>query len=165
VQGKQFYSTERILDYRVSDFVLPSSPCSQVTLPDGVSAGQTIHVQAPNGETNAIVIPEGFGPGSTFTVEFAPQHAPEGNIPQKQSPSAPSSTAVQSATHSPLQDDGFATGFNNPGWKPPHTATAAAVAATEPDVEVDAIGDQDASGSYPTIAAQPVYTTTPVYPK
>lgn len=43
----------------------------QVTLPPGVSAGQEIHVQAPDGSLNAIIIPPGFGPGSTFTVEFA----------------------------------------------------------------------------------------------
>jgi hypothetical protein len=43
----------------------------QVTLPPGVTAGQEIHVQAPDGSINAIVIPPGFGPGSTFTVEFA----------------------------------------------------------------------------------------------
>jgi hypothetical protein len=28
-----------------------------------VSEGQTIHVQAPDGQLNAIVIPLGFGPG------------------------------------------------------------------------------------------------------
>lgn len=43
----------------------------QVTLPPGVVPGQEIHVQAPDGSINAIVVPPGFGPGSTFTVEFA----------------------------------------------------------------------------------------------
>ena len=47
-----------------------------VTLPDGVTAGQTIHVQAPSGKTNAIVVPAGMGPGSTFTVEFDAGDAP-----------------------------------------------------------------------------------------
>jgi hypothetical protein len=47
-----------------------------VVLPPGVVAGQTIHVQAPDGRLNAIVIPEGMGPGSKFTVEFAPDTAP-----------------------------------------------------------------------------------------
>lgn len=41
-----------------------------VTLPPGVSSGDVIHVKAPDGRLNAIVIPEGMGPGSTFTVEF-----------------------------------------------------------------------------------------------
>ena len=40
-----------------------------------MQAGQTIHVQAPDGRLNAIIIPPGFGPGSTFTVEFAPEQA------------------------------------------------------------------------------------------
>jgi hypothetical protein len=43
----------------------------QVTLPPGVYAGQTIQVAAPDGRLNEIVIPDGFGPGMTFTVEFA----------------------------------------------------------------------------------------------
>eukprot|EP00804_Cyclotella_cryptica_P024237 CCRYP_013264-RA/>CCRYP_013264-RA protein AED:0.20 eAED:0.21 QI:165/0/0.5/1/1/1/2/0/167 len=30
-----------------------------------------IHVRAPDGRLNAITVPEGMGPGSTFTVEFA----------------------------------------------------------------------------------------------
>ena len=42
-----------------------------MTLPDGVYGGQTIHVQAPDGKVNEIIVPDGFGPGSTFTVEFA----------------------------------------------------------------------------------------------
>lgn len=42
-----------------------------VTLPDGVQSGDIIHVRAPDGRMNAISVPEGMGPGSTFTVEFA----------------------------------------------------------------------------------------------
>jgi len=42
-----------------------------VTLPDGVQAGDVIHVKAPDGRMNAITVPEGMGPGSTFTVEFS----------------------------------------------------------------------------------------------
>jgi len=47
-------------------------------------AGQTIHVQSPDGRTNAIVIPPGFGPGSTFTVEFAPDTTPPPETAQAQ---------------------------------------------------------------------------------
>eukprot|EP00804_Cyclotella_cryptica_P017475 CCRYP_017374-RA/>CCRYP_017374-RA protein AED:0.12 eAED:0.12 QI:154/1/1/1/1/1/2/166/180 len=43
----------------------------QVTLPPGVQPGDVIHVRAPDGRLNAITVPEGMGPGSTFTVEFA----------------------------------------------------------------------------------------------
>jgi hypothetical protein len=42
-----------------------------VTLPPGVNAGDIIHVRAPDGRLNAITVPPGMGPGSTFTVEFS----------------------------------------------------------------------------------------------
>lgn len=42
-----------------------------VTLPPGVQAGDIIHVRAPDGRLNAIAVPAGMGPGSTFTVEFS----------------------------------------------------------------------------------------------
>lgn len=48
----------------------------EVTLPDGVFAGDTIHVKAPDGRLNEIIVPEGMGPGSAFTVEFDPGDAP-----------------------------------------------------------------------------------------
>lgn len=51
-----------------------------VTLPPGVSSGDVIHVKAPDGRLNAIVIPEGVGPGSTFTVEFANDSVPPTNM-------------------------------------------------------------------------------------
>jgi hypothetical protein len=115
-----------------------------VTLPSGVEAGQTIHVQAPDGRLNAIVIPPGFGPGSTFTVEFAPE-----DVPPPPKPEIPDS------------GDGFAAGFHNPNWRPDATATA--VPANEPEVVVHAT-EQDADGSYPTTTYQPLYTPTPAYP-
>lgn len=93
----------------------------EVTLPDGVVEGQTIHVQAPDGKVNAIVVPPGFGPGSTFTVEFAPEEeAPP--PPTTSSYSAPAATAA-AAPPPPAGDDGFASGFNNPNYMPP-TANA-----------------------------------------
>ena len=42
-----------------------------VTLPDGVQAGDVIHVRAPDGRLNAITVPDGMRPGTTFTVEFS----------------------------------------------------------------------------------------------
>lgn len=51
-----------------------------VTLPPGVQAGDIIHVRAPDGRMNAITVPEGMGPGSTFTVEFSPDIP----VPQKE---------------------------------------------------------------------------------
>uniref|UniRef100_A0A7S4MMB2 Uncharacterized protein n=1 Tax=Odontella aurita TaxID=265563 RepID=A0A7S4MMB2_9STRA len=44
----------------------------EVTLPDGVFAGDVIHVRAPDGRLNEIIVPDGMGPGSAFTVEFDP---------------------------------------------------------------------------------------------
>jgi hypothetical protein len=109
-------------------------------LPDGVVAGQTIHVQAPDGRLNAIVIPPGFGPGSTFTVEFAPDYyaaqaeaAPASAPAAPYNPYAPAAvsanvnTTMATATAAPVQqqphaapptqgraDDGFASGFGSP---------------------------------------------------
>ncbi len=40
-------------------------------MPSGVRGGDVIHVRAPDGRINAIIVPMGMGPGSTFTVEFA----------------------------------------------------------------------------------------------
>jgi hypothetical protein len=48
----------------------------QVTLPAGVYAGQTIQVAAPDGRRNEIIVPDGFGPGMSFTVEFADSPPP-----------------------------------------------------------------------------------------
>jgi hypothetical protein len=66
----RFVLAERDSSYALALVIysfLSSNPCialsRSVTLPDGVSEGQTIHVQAPDGQLNAIVIPPGFGPG------------------------------------------------------------------------------------------------------
>jgi len=53
----------------------PGGKFIRVTLPQGVESGQTIRVKAPDGRLNEIIIPPGFGPGMTFTVEFAPESA------------------------------------------------------------------------------------------
>jgi hypothetical protein len=108
-----------------------SSQFVQVTLPPGVMEGQEIHVQAPDGKVNAIIVPPGFGPGSTFTVEFA---QPDEVAPTKQSYDPPTYQAevydsnvnsintnfdntpvahaepVNNNNHSSA-DDGFASGF------------------------------------------------------
>jgi hypothetical protein len=123
----------------------PSYPCI-VTLPAGVSPGQTIHVQAPDGQVNAIVIPDGFGPGSTFTVEFAPHAmAPVTAVPVEDSytskteyQSSPAGPPPPVAPNTTSGDDGFASGFNNPNWRP--TATAQAV-------------PYSCSGNYPSTTA------------
>lgn len=47
-----------------------------VTLPPGVHSGDIIHVRAPDGRLNAITVPPGMGPGSTFTVEFSDDTPP-----------------------------------------------------------------------------------------
>lgn len=135
-----------------------------VTLPDGVEAGQTIHVQAPDGKVNAIVIPPGFGPGSTFTVEFAPDEIPPSKIPNEK-PSEFAATSAQPTTsgfpppNNHHVDDGFATGFNNPNWTPPTAPVSATAVNNEPEVVVSA--EQGSyTGSYPTTSAKPVYSTT-----
>lgn len=84
---------------------------SPVTIPEGVSPGQVIHVQAPGGAVNAITVPQGFGPGSTFTVEFT--------TPNEQQDTKHSGTKQEQMVSSPPPtntggDDGFASGFGAP---------------------------------------------------
>jgi len=81
----------------------------QVTLPAGVSSGQTIQVAAPDGRLNEIIIPQGFGPGDTFTVEFSDA----GTQPP---PPITANQAVPLPPPPPRNndyDDGFASGFGN----------------------------------------------------
>mmetsp|Transcript_16551 Transcript_16551/g.40302 ORF Transcript_16551/g.40302 Transcript_16551/m.40302 type:complete len:248 (+) Transcript_16551:194-937(+) len=151
----------------------------QVTLPDGVYGGQTIQVQAPSGALNEIVVPEGFGPGSTFTVEFADAAAPPpssvggGAVPPPRpaanmqpyvtndnnnnnrtpAATAPVASAPAATTTGPAQDDGFASGFNNPNFTP--TATAS----------IGNNNNHDAYSQYPSAGdARPVYSAPPSYP-
>lgn len=102
----------------------------KVVLPAGVTAGQTIRVAAPDGRLNEIVVPQGMGPGSAFTVEFAdaddaPRPAKSGYGPPASSsytrPSFGDAAPAVTTTATPLPppaanpgndaDDGFATGF------------------------------------------------------
>ena len=118
-----------------------------VTLPANVHAGDAIHVQAPDGRLNEIVVPDGFGPGSTFTVEFAdtPPPAPSSSAGNSYVPTTtpyvpPVATATQAEVPPPAQnpsygnnnsaDDGFASGFNNPNFVPTSTAPPTASATT-----------------------------------
>lgn len=126
----------------------------QVTLPENVNAGDTIHVEAPDGRLNEIVVPDGFGPGSTFTVEFADGPPPANtSSTNNQSPYVPPvASATQSMGPSNSNnndiDDGFASGFNNPNF----VATASATTS---------YNSNDVS-AYPTaVDAQPVYNSRP----
>jgi len=87
----------------------------QVTLPDGVTSGQKIQVQAPDGRLNEIVIPPGFGPGSTFTVEFADVGSSPATTSKNDSCGyAPTTTTPPPQSSANDDDDGFATGFGMP---------------------------------------------------
>eukprot|EP00977_Amphora_coffeiformis_P002750 scaffold521_cov167-Amphora_coffeaeformis.AAC.41 len=145
-----------------------------VTLPDGVKAGDTIHVQSPSGKTNAIVIPSGFGPGSTFTVEFANETSAskpgasygnnnddDKNNYQQYHNSNNNNGNGMNPPPDQGPDDGFATGFNNPHWQP------SATAVQEPEVHVSSYSSSG-DGHYPSATATPVYTpqysSPPSYP-
>lgn len=90
----------------------------QITLPEGVKSGQKIQVAAPDGRLNEIIIPEGFGPGSTFTVEFADSDPSPSRTNKSESYGYAPTTAATSTTPPPQSaandvDDGFASGFGN----------------------------------------------------
>uniref|UniRef100_A0A7S3KZZ8 Uncharacterized protein n=1 Tax=Amphora coffeiformis TaxID=265554 RepID=A0A7S3KZZ8_9STRA len=152
----------------------PAKEYIQVTLPDGVKAGDTIHVQSPSGKTNAIVIPSGFGPGSTFTVEFANETSAskpgasygnnnddDKNNYQQYNNSSNNNGNGMNPPPDQGPDDGFATGFNNPHWQP------SATAVQEPEVHVSSYSSSG-DGHYPSATATPVYTpqysSPPSYP-
>ncbi len=102
-----------------------------VTLPSGVNAGDVIHVKAPDGRMNAIVVPEGMGPGSTFTVEFASDIPPEEKAYMSPGVYVPTVVAEADA------DAGAPTSTYGPGDYGSGTATEQAVVAqptTEPYV-------------------------------
>jgi len=162
-----------------------------VTLPPGVVSGQTIHVQAPDGRLNAIIVPPGFGPGSTFTVEFAPDPPAtftasdpikkyDNSYPVAQATTSTDYNANNNTSNN-NQDDGFATGFGNSHWQPA-TAAANPYSAntntnnyynndnrnnnnnnTADDDFATGFGNNSYS-AYPTATAKPVYSTTPAYP-
>ena len=156
-----------------------------VTLPDGVYSGQTIHVKAPNGQLNEIIVPDGFGPGSTFTVEFADDpgmHSNNEKFKQQQQQQQYTSTSAyatptttSNSTNYPTADtsrvqnnnnnnnhnnraeydDGFASGFQNPNFVP------GPVPASAPTYASASISNDrnNNNNSYPmaTSGAQPVY--------
>lgn len=132
-----------------------------VTLPSGVNGGDKIHVQAPDGRLNEIIVPAGFGPGSTFTVEFADEPPPS-RTPAPSSYSAPVAPATAATTSNNYKnssnnnvDDGFATGFNNPNFVPMAARATATSYSAEADVDLSA---------YPSATdAQPVYSSSPTY--
>mmetsp|Transcript_4557 Transcript_4557/g.6569 ORF Transcript_4557/g.6569 Transcript_4557/m.6569 type:complete len:176 (+) Transcript_4557:128-655(+) len=95
-----------------------------VTLPEGVSPGDKIHVKAPDGRLNEIIVPPGMYPGSTFTVQFSDSPQPmqkqdEPEINLNQPIGEPdinlNQPYVPMATAQPTQqgEDDFATGFGS----------------------------------------------------
>lgn len=104
----------------------------QVTLPPGVHAGQKIQVAAPDGRRNEIIIPDGFGPGMTFTVEFADEAPPSSkyndsgygynNKMEEQPPATYATTGTSnfSAGYTPNLTPYVQTGSNN---RTPATST------------------------------------------
>ena len=104
-----------------------------MTLPAGVNGGDKIHVQAPDGRLNEIIVPYGFGPGSTFTVEFA-DGPPPTPAPTSYAPPIAAATPERTVYNNNNDfDDGFASGFNNPNFVP----TVTPVTTYHPDPEIN----------------------------
>mmetsp|Transcript_13927 Transcript_13927/g.19574 ORF Transcript_13927/g.19574 Transcript_13927/m.19574 type:complete len:205 (+) Transcript_13927:198-812(+) len=87
----------------------------QVTLPANVHPGDKIHVAAPDGRLNEVIVPPGMGPGSTFTVDFQSAPPPSASaVPASSSepynPYAPEPTATPApAAYSPYVPDASGT--------------------------------------------------------
>ena len=126
-----------------------NTPILLVTIPDGVKAGQTIHVQAPDGRLNAVIVPDGFGPGDVFTVEFAT-----------------TTTATADTTKINVNPNKYDTGSN----VQPATSTTTTTSNAEPEVylaasqEVPDYDGNNSSNNYPSAMATPVYSPPPEYP-
>ena len=111
-----------------------------MTLPAGVYGGDKIHVQAPDGRLNEIIVPNGFGPGSTFTVEFA-DGPPPTPAPASYAPPIAAATPERAVyndynyknNNNGNGDDGFASGFNNPHFVP----TVTPVTSYTQDAEIN----------------------------
>ena len=143
---------------------------TKVTVPAGVSPGQTIRVQSPNGESHDIIVPSGQYSGSSFTVEFAAggnnnygTSTPNTILPPSNNPAY---TPIATPSHNNYNtssnydsnyasnsraDDGFASGFNNPNYTPQATAT---ILPVTPEISAQ---------SYPTVQAVPVTNTNTAY--
>mmetsp|Transcript_6300 Transcript_6300/g.7729 ORF Transcript_6300/g.7729 Transcript_6300/m.7729 type:complete len:222 (-) Transcript_6300:198-863(-) len=98
----------------------------QVTLPANVKPGDKIHVAAPDGRLNEVIVPPGMGPGSTFTVDFQDAPPPSAAaVPAPTSepynPYAPEPTATPTpAAYSPYVPD--AAGSTTPAVYTPYAA-------------------------------------------
>mmetsp|Transcript_301 Transcript_301/g.483 ORF Transcript_301/g.483 Transcript_301/m.483 type:complete len:159 (-) Transcript_301:200-676(-) len=87
----------------------------KVTLPPGVTAGDIIHVKAPDGRLNAITVPHGMPSGSTFTVEFAGDLPPQ---PEEEdlTPGVYVPTVVAEIETGMPYDNSVVGGYNSSGY-------------------------------------------------
>eukprot|EP00571_Detonula_confervacea_P012769 CAMPEP_0172300090 /NCGR_PEP_ID=MMETSP1058-20130122/2270_1 /TAXON_ID=83371 /ORGANISM="Detonula confervacea, Strain CCMP 353" /LENGTH=179 /DNA_ID=CAMNT_0013009779 /DNA_START=171 /DNA_END=710 /DNA_ORIENTATION=+ len=100
-----------------------------VTLPPGVQSGDIIHVRAPDGRMNAITVPDGMGPGSTFTVEFSADIPPppkeEDLTPGVYVPTVMAEPEVETGVYAGSYGDGMETSVAKPTTGPYVPAYAA----------------------------------------
>jgi len=144
-----------------------------------VYGGDRIHVQAPDGRLNEIIVPSGFGPGSTFTVEFADNPPPkkDDTAPyMAYAYAAPASHATTPTTTAPAYAPSSYSNNNNNNSNNYATSSAAPTRPTDyddgfasgfnnpnfvPTVSVQAHGGRDEDidlSAYPSASyAKPVY--------
>uniref|UniRef100_A0A7S2LE45 Uncharacterized protein n=1 Tax=Skeletonema marinoi TaxID=267567 RepID=A0A7S2LE45_9STRA len=97
-----------------------------VTLPPGVNSGDVIHVRAPDGQLNAITVPPGMGPGSTFTVEFSSDSPAPPKNEEELTPGVyvPTVMAVADEEQQPLVANGYWNGNAVVATAVPHVDNA-----------------------------------------
>jgi len=129
----------------------------QVTIPTGVSSGQTIQIRAPDGRQKEFIVPEGYGPGSTLVVDFNSQSAAATTMPiaATKAPNNNSlSQTLTSSLNSTLGNYGDTLGKHGitiPGGKTsqPASSTSALHPAPSPSIQSTAI-----SSNFAPIAPQ-----------
>ena len=107
-------------------------------------------MQAPDGRLNAVIVPDGFGPGDVFTVEFAT-----------------TTTATADTTKINVNPNKYDTGSN---VQPATSTTTTTTSNAEPEVylaasqEVPDYDGNNSSNNYSSAMATPVYSPPPEYP-
>lgn len=116
----------------------------QVTVPQGVSSGQTIEVRAPDGRAKQVVVPPGLGPGSPLTVEFD-NNSTNTTLPAATAPGKPNTKnsleAKATKTMNSLVNKMGKMGIKVPGVAPTSSASSSQPVLQTTNVPAPSVGN------------------------